>query len=389
MSPCCHPYHRPDHRRYAWIALAALGLAAAAAADPNGAAAPNTATAASAATPAAAPEQPPQQPYYLPPSISPQARAFYEKALPMVLKAQAARPVAHTAADFQARRAALLTGVDERNAAALKKFGGTATDLSIGGVPVLEIKPPDYHDDGTVLIHVHGGGFVLDSAHSAMPGDALMAALTGKRVLSVDYTVAPEGRWPLVTDQVVAVYKAVLAEGHAGRSIGLYGDSAGGDIVAGSTLKLRDQGLALPGALVLLSPASDLGMGGDTFVTLADADPVLNRTDEIRTAFALYADPADWKNPYVSPVYGDFSKPWPPTLIQAGTKERVLSDSVRLYQAIKTGGGDAELDIYEGMAHVFQAYMTDAPEQKAAYAEIRRYWDRHLVSAKHDGAAGK
>lgn len=347
------------------IALAASGLSA---------------TASSAAS---TPEKPPQQPYYMPPSISPEARAFYDRMLPIVLKEQAARPVAHTAADFEARRAALLVGVDARNAAALKQLNVLSQDLQMAGVDVVDLRPAQYQDDGTILIHVHGGGFVQDSAHSAEPGDAQMVLATGKRVISVDYTVAPKGRWQLVTDQVIGVYKALLADGHPARSIGLYGDSAGGDIVAASVLKLRDQGVAIPGALVLMSPATDLGLGGDTVVTLRDADPVLNRTEEIRLAFSLYADPADWKNPYVSPVFGDFSRPYPPVLLQAGTKERVLSDSVRLYQAIKTAGGEAELDVYEGMTHVFQSYMAGTPEQKAAYAEIRRFWLRHLIPAKH------
>jgi len=348
----------------------------------NAAADPAKTNEGAAAAPAA---QPPAQTYYIAPSISPEARALLEKMLPMVIQAQAARPVARTAADFQARRAALLQGVEAQNAALVKQTGISYTDLRLGEVPVVEVRPPQYQDDGTILVHVHGGGFVQDSAHSALRGNALMALATGKRIYSVDYTVAPEGRWQLVTDQVVAVYKALLAQGHPPRSIGVYGDSAGGDIVAASTLKLRDQGLPIPGAMVLMSPASDLCMNGDTFVTLADADPVLNRTDELRLALSLYADPADWKNPYVSPVYGDFIKPYPPVLIHAGTKERVLSDSVRLYQAIKTAGGEAELDLYEGMPHVFQSYLSGTPEQKAAYAEIRRFWQAHLVPAKPAG----
>lgn len=335
----------------------------------------------------AAPPPAPSQPYYIAPSISPEARALLEKMLPAVVQSQAARPMARSAADFQARRAALLQGVEAQSAAVIRQFGISAADLRLGEVPVVEVKPPQYQDDGTVLIYVHGGGFVQDSAHSALRGTALMALATGRRIYSVDYTVAPEGRWQLVTDQVVGAYQALLAQGHPAKSIGIYGDSAGGDIVAGSTLKLREQGLPIPGAMILMSPASDLGTNGDTFVTLAAADPVLvqNRTDEVRLAFSLYADPADWKNPYVSPVYGDFGKPYPPVLIQAGTKERILSDSVRLYQAIKTAGGEAELDIYEGMPHVFQSYMTGTPEQKAAYAEIKRFWQQHLVPAKAGG----
>jgi monoterpene epsilon-lactone hydrolase len=247
---------------------------------------------------------------------------------------------------------------------------------------VVESTPPQYRDDHTVLLHVHGGGFVLGSAKSSLGGDALMALATGKRILSIDYTVAPRGNWRIVTDQVVAVYKAVLAQGYSAKSIGMFGDSAGGNIVPASVLKLRDQGLPMPGALVLLSPCVDLNLNGDTETTLRDADPALDFA--LNKAFlAAYAAPEDMTNPYASPIYGDFKKGYPPVLIQAGTKELVLSDAVRLYQALKTAGGVAELDVYEGMAHVFQAYMTGTPEQKAAYAESKRWWSSHLVPAAH------
>jgi acetyl esterase/lipase len=140
---------------------------------------------------------------------------------------------------------------------------------------------------------------------------------------------------------------------------------------------LRDQALPLPGALVLLSPCVDLNLNGDTETTLREADPALDFA--LNQAFlAAYAPVEEYRNPYVSPIYGDFSKGFPPVLIQAGTKELVLSDAVRLFQAVKNSGGSAELDIYEGMAHVFQAYMTGTPEQRAAYAEARRFWSANL-----------
>jgi acetyl esterase/lipase len=135
--------------------------------------------------------------------------------------------------------------------------------------------------------------------------------------------------------------------------------------------------MPMPGAVVLLSPCVDFNMNGDTETTLAHADPVLE-VDRVIPGFKAYADPADWKNPYVSPIYGDFKKGFPPVLIQVGTKELLLSDSVRFYQAIKIVGGEAELDVYEGMPHVFQAYLMNTPEQKAAYAEIQRFWSLHL-----------
>lgn len=326
----------------------------------------------------------PSQPLrdFVPTTISPQAQAVYRQLLPIVEALRKTQKVPQTAADFEARYQQTIARAEPGAEAAVKALGVADTYTRMGGVGVLETKPPHYKDDGTVLIDVHGGGFVLDSARTAAGGDAMMAVVTGKRVLSVDYTVAPRGNWKMVTDQVVAVYKAVLAEGYDARSIGMFGGSAGGDIVPASVLKMRDQGIPLPGALVLMSPLVDFHLNGDTETTLADADPALSNREDVVAGLKAYADPADWSNPYVSPIYGDFNKPFPPVLLQVGTKEILLSDSVRLYQMLKTHGHDVELDVYEGMAHGFQAYMTGTPEQKAAYAEVQRFWLSHLTASK-------
>ena len=315
---------------------------------------------------------------FVPVTISPQAQAIYHRLLPLVEALRKGQKVPQTVADFDARYTQTLARAEASTEPALKALGVTDTYLHMGDVGVLETKPPNYQDDGTVLIDVHGGGFVLDSARSSAGNDAMMAVSIGKRVLSVDYTVAPHGRWQLVTDQVVAAYKAVLAEGYQPHSIGMFGGSAGGDIVPASILKMRDQGIPIPGAVVLMSPCVDLHLIGDTETTLADADPALSNKEDIFAGFKAYADPSDWNNPYVSPIFGDFTKGFPPVLIQVGTKEMILSDSVRFYQAIKAAGGEAELDVYEGMAHGFQSYMTGTPEQKAAFAEVKRFWLGHL-----------
>jgi epsilon-lactone hydrolase len=257
-------------------------------------------------------------------------------------------------------------------------------EARLGGVPVLRIVPSNWRDDGRVLIHVHGGGFTSGSMYSSLGMSAQVAAETGLQVVSVDYTVAPRGRWQQVTDQVIAAYKAVLTEGVAPGSIAMIGDSAGGSIVAGTTLKLRDLGLPMPAAVILWSPWSDVSGAGDTYRTLADAEPMLTMPSLKASALA-YADIADQKNPYVSPVYGDFSKGYPPTLIQGGTREVFLSNCVRLYRSIKAGGGDATLDLYEGMIHGFQSIVPNSPESKSALRTVRTFLDRNM-KAKGDAA---
>jgi acetyl esterase/lipase len=135
----------------------------------------------------------------------------------------------------------------------VSSYGVTTEDAKVGDVPVVWITPKAWRDDGRILIYVHGGGFVAFSAHSTLYQSALLAARSGIKVLAVDYTTAPAARWPQITDQMIAVHRAVLAVGHKPSQVGIWGDSAGGSIVAGATRKLRDQGLPMPrgaGALV-------------------------------------------------------------------------------------------------------------------------------------------
>ena len=261
--------------------------------------------------------------------------------------------------------------------AIVAKLGASVQDDQMGGVPVVRIRPAGYKPNGRTQIFLHGGGYTRFSAHSRLGPAALVAAATGDEVISVDYTVAPRGNWKTVTDQVLSVWKALLAKGIAPRRIGIFGDSAGGGIAAGSVLKMRDQSLPLPGALYLMSPSCDVTQQGDSYLTLAHIDPVLD-PDSSAWGAAAYADPQDQKNPYVSAVYGDYSKAFPPTLIQGGTREMLLSNFVREYQAIRGGGHEAVLDLYDGMPHVFQASVPNTPEARTAIARAAAFFKQHL-----------
>jgi monoterpene epsilon-lactone hydrolase len=126
------------------------------------------------------------------------------------------------------------------------------------------------------------------------------------------------------------------------------------------------------------SPWADITDSEDPAVTLRHAEPTYLYERHLKPAADSYADPKDQKHPYVSPVYGDFSKGFPPTLIQGGTKEIFLSHFVRLYQAIDQAGGTAKLDLYDGMPHVFQPRLADAPEGKAALRKMAAFLEHHL-----------
>jgi acetyl esterase/lipase len=247
----------------------------------------------------------------------------------------------------------------------------------INGVQVEEITPANWKNDGTVLVFVHGGAYVFGSATSTRGSAARVAAATGMRIVSVDYTLAPHAKWQRITDQVIAVIDGLRSAGYPMSAIGIYGDSAGGGLAGGSVLKLRDTGRGLPGAVVLWSPWADITESGDTYDTLKTAD-FLSYERELSVAARAYAEPRDQKNPYVSPVYGDYSKGYSPTLIQGGTREIFLSNFVRLYQALDMAGQSVKLDIYEGMPHVFQSILPDTPEARTALQKMSHFLKEHL-----------
>lgn len=247
------------------------------------------------------------------------------------------------------------------------------TDGTLGGLSILDIKPKNWNDNGKVLVYTHGGAYTFGSANSTTGLPALVANETGLRVISINYTIAPFSKWNQTTNEVISVIQALMEQGYSlDDDIAMFGESAGGGLVAGSVLKMRDKGLEMPAAVVLWSPWLDLTGSGDTYFTLKNEDLFLSYGSMLENAAGAYAAPADQKNPYVSPVYGNFSKGYPPTLIQGGTREILLSDFVRLYQALDQANIPVKLDIYEGMPHVHQ-FLYKTPESKIALSKMNDF----------------
>jgi acetyl esterase/lipase len=260
----------------------------------------------------------------------------------------------------------------------LDRLEPTVTEIKLEGVPVLDVKPRNWKDNKKVLVYAHGGAYVLFSARSTLGISALIADVTSLRVIAVDYTLAPHAQWPQVIDQVIAVFEGLKKEGYAMKDIAVCGDSAGGGLAAGAVFKMRNKGKDMPAAVVLWSPWSDITENGDTYQTLKHAEPHYLYDMHLRAAAHAYAAPKDQKHPYVSPVYGDYSKGFPPTLIQGGTKEILLSNFIRHYQALDAAGQTVKLDLYEGMNHVFQANIPSSPESKNALSKMDRFLKQHL-----------
>ncbi len=250
-------------------------------------------------------------------------------------------------------------------------------EVELAGVPALDIRPKGWIDDGTVMMHLHGGTYTLFSAASTLTGTIPLAHDLMKRVVSVDYTVAPKARQPEILEQCLTAFGG-LVKSNGLANIVVSGHSAGGGLAAGMVLKMRDAGTGMPAAVVLLSPWSDLTENGDTYETLKEAEPCYTFAEHLGPSASAYVHPGDQHDPYVSPVYGNYRKGFPPTLIQGGTKEIFLSNFVRHYQALDQAGIGVKLDLYEGMFHDFMANAPTLPESRLARQKIKQFVDHHL-----------
>ncbi|MDO6500753.1 alpha/beta hydrolase [Photobacterium sanguinicancri] len=317
--------------------------------------------------------------FYVPSTISPEGKAFLTESFSLEAKNTVVIPALADIDGWKNYQRKADEAMVDTNKAIMAMYKPVISEAVIADVPVLDIKPQNWKDNGKVLVYTHGGAYTAYSAESTLSSSVPVANDTQLRVISVDYTLAPHAKFDVVTDQVIAVLDGLTKQGYKMSDIAIYGDSAGGGLAAGTVLKMRDKGMALPAAVVLWSPWADITETGDTYHTLKDAEPVYRYDLLLKPSADAYSEVKDQKNPYVSPVYGDYTKPYPPTLIQAGTKELFLSNAVRLYQAIDSNGGEAKLDVYEGMWHVFQAFSYDIPESKLARKKMAAFLDDKLV----------
>jgi len=249
-------------------------------------------------------------------------------------------------------------------------------DSLIAGVPVLDIKPKGWRNNKKLVIFTHGGAYTLNSARSTLVDVVPLVKASGLRVVSIDYTTAPVGNWETVQAQTVQVFKALLSSGYSMKNLGIYGASAGGGLATSTVLNLRDKGFGLPAAVVLWSPWVDLTNEGDSPTTLEDQEPILSYPNLLERSARAYANGLDFKDPRISPIYADYRKGFPPTLIQEGTKTIFLSTSIRLYQKLDEAGQKPVIDMYEGMVHVFQ--QLPIPEAEYAVKKTALFFAKYL-----------
>ncbi|MCI9414065.1 MAG: DUF1653 domain-containing protein [Clostridiales bacterium] len=218
-----------------------------------------------------------------------------------------------------------------------------------------------------VILYTHGGSYVSGSPETHEPLICRLAERCRVAVFAYDYRLAPEHPYPAALQDAQAAYDYLLGAGYAAGNIVICGDSAGGGLTLALAMSLQERETPLPASIVLLSPWTDLSESLDSHYSRAADDPILS-SEELRETALLYAGGEDLKNPYLSPLHGDFSG-FPPVLIQVGTDEVLLDDSRELAVRMDAQGLDVDIDIYEGMWHVWHLY--DVPESHQAMDKIK------------------
>jgi monoterpene epsilon-lactone hydrolase len=238
-----------------------------------------------------------------------------------------------------------------------------------------DVIPPEHRDK--LLIHVHGGCYVLFPGESGTSEAIMMAGLGHFKVISVDYRMPPEGYFPAALEDAMTVYKAALKTSDP-KNMAVFGTSAGGALVLEMMLQAKQQRLPLPGAIAPGTPMADVTKTGDTFYTNEMVDNVLVSRDGFCDAGTMvYAHGHDLKDPLLSPVYGDMHG-FPPAILSTGTRDLLLSNTVRVHRKLREAGIDAQLEVYEGQSHAQYQFDDRVPETKQAFGEITAFFDSHL-----------
>jgi acetyl esterase/lipase len=218
---------------------------------------------------------------------------------------------------------------------------------TIAGVTVHQATPNAIRHPERAHYRIHGGAWAFLGGKFSKGEAAMTAAEMGCVTFGLDYRMPPDHPFPAAVEDGEAVWREIIKDFDP-RKVAISGASAGGNLSATVTLKIRDGGLPMPGAVGMLTPATDLSQASDTLKTNAGIDTVLRPGGNV---IALYADGHDLTDPYLSPLFGDYTKGFPPTFLQSGTRDLLLSDTVRMHRKLLQAGITAELHVWEAMPH--------------------------------------
>lgn len=276
-----------------------------------------------------------------------------------------------------------LQGVDPTDFTALRKAYdayaehdpmpemSTMSEIDLGGVSSLGLLPKGCSGDH-VILWLHGGGFTMGSSRSHKGLASQVAASAKIAAIVPDYRLAPEHRHPAALEDCVRSYQAILGEGVQANRIILAGDSAGGGLAVATALRLKELGLAMPAGMMLLSPWVDLGNQGWSHTAKAQRDPFLT-TNGLNTRAVQYLGEGK-----LSILKADL-RGLPPTFIQTGEAEILMSDSTSLAERLGAAGVPVSLEIWPEMFHVFQARYPMLGQARNAIQRLGQWAAAHVA----------
>lgn len=270
----------------------------------------------------------------------------------------------------------------ERFAHSMSSFpvpsGVIRTAVELGGRRAVQVAPVATARPGT-LLYLHGGAFVLGSPETAMVLTAHLVERTGVRAVSLEYRLAPEHPFPAAIEDCVAAYRALLDGGLTPQSIVFAGDSAGGGLAVTTTLAARDAGLPMPAGIVAFSPSLDETRSGASMVSKEGTDPFFT-AEAMRRTGELYLNGQDPAQPFLAPAILADLTGFPPILLQVGTNELLLDDSVRLAERARDAEVDVILDVVADMPHVFPSFAGIIDEADQAIDRAALFISQRLAS---------
>jgi phosphinothricin tripeptide acetyl hydrolase len=248
----------------------------------------------------------------------------------------------------------------------------TGTPAEVGGVRGEWIDAAGA-DPSSALLYLHGGGYVAGSVDSHRNLLGHLARAMRCRIFAADYRLAPEDPHPAAVNDAVAAYRGLVAdEGFDPARLAIAGDSAGGGLTVAALVALRDGQDPLPAAAVTISPWIDLEATGDSTETRAAADPMVSAGSLRIIAGLFVGEDGDLQDPLAAPLHADLSG-LPPMLVHVGDAEILLDDATRLAAKIVDAGGEATLEVWPDMVHVWHGSAGYVPESDEAIARIATY----------------
>jgi monoterpene epsilon-lactone hydrolase len=220
----------------------------------------------------------------------------------------------------------------------------------------------------SIIMYLHGGAYSVGSSLSHRPICARIAAASGWKVISINYRLAPEHKYPAALDDAVTSYQWLL-QMYQPEQIVIIGDSAGGGLVMASLLALKQQQLPMPAGAVGISAWLDLECSSPSYEKNKHVD-LMATAEGLRFVGRAYASKKINSDPLVSPFYARDLKSLCPLLLQVGSAETLLDENTQFAEQAKNDGVNVELQVWPNMVHVWHSLYGLVPEAEQAIAAI-------------------